>query len=61
MTRSEAEALVLKEGGEPRNSVTKNLTFLVTNETTPTAKYLKAKEQDTKIITEEQFLKLISD
>jgi DNA ligase (NAD+) len=61
MTRSEAEALVLKEGGEPKNSVTKNLTYLVTNETTPTAKYLKAKEQGTKIITEEQFLKLITD
>ena len=61
MTRSKAEAIVLKEGGEPKNSVTKNLTYLVTNETTPTAKYLKAKEQGTKIITEEQFLKLISD
>ena len=61
MTRSEAEDLVLKEGGESKNSVTKDLTYLVTNETTPTAKYLKAKEQDTKIITEEQFLKLIYD
>jgi DNA ligase (NAD+) len=61
MSRSEAEALVLKEGGEPKSSVTKNLSYLVTNETTPTAKYLKAKEQGTEIITEEQFLKLISD
>ncbi len=61
MTRSEAENIVLKEGGEPKSGVTKNLSYLVTNETTPTAKYLKAKEQDTEIITEEQFLKLISD
>ena len=61
MTRSEAEALVLKEGGEPKNSVIKNLSYLVTNETTPTAKYLKAKEQSTKIITEDEFLKLITD
>jgi DNA ligase (NAD+) len=61
ITRSEAETLVLNEGGEPKSSVTKNLSYLVTNETTPTAKYLKAKEQGTEIITEEQFLKLISD
>jgi len=61
ITRSEAEDIVLKYGGEPKKSVITNLSYLVTNETTPTAKYLKAQEQGTKIITENEFLKMILD
>jgi len=61
ISRSEAEDLVLKLGGEPKKSVIKNLSYLVTNETTPTSKYLKAQEQGTKIITENEFLQMISD
>ncbi|MHA1671221.1 MAG: NAD-dependent DNA ligase LigA [Promethearchaeota archaeon] len=59
ISRSEAEDLVLTHGGEPKKSVIKNLSYLVTNETTPTAKYLKAQEQGTKIITENEFLEMI--
>ncbi|MBY9018478.1 MAG: NAD-dependent DNA ligase LigA [Candidatus Lokiarchaeota archaeon] len=61
ISRSEAEDLVLKLGGEPKKSVVKNLSYLVTNETTPTSKYLKAQEQGTKIITENEFLQMISE
>ncbi|MBY9002396.1 MAG: NAD-dependent DNA ligase LigA [Candidatus Lokiarchaeota archaeon] len=61
ISRSEAEDLVLQLGGEPKKSVIKNLSYLVTNETTPTSKYLKAQDQGTKIITENEFLEMISE
>jgi len=61
ITRSEAEDLVLKHGGEPKTSVITSLSYLVTNESTLTAKYLKAQEQGTKIITENEFLQMISE
>ncbi|KKM88559.1 hypothetical protein LCGC14_1257570, partial [marine sediment metagenome] len=59
MKRAEAEQMVKDNGGQSRSGVSKNLTYLVTNSTEPTAKYNKAQEQDTKIITEEEFLKMI--
>ncbi|KKL18528.1 hypothetical protein LCGC14_2474610, partial [marine sediment metagenome] len=59
MKRAEAEQLVEDNGGQSHSGVSKNLTYLVTNSTEPTAKYNKAQEQDTKIITEEEFLKMI--
>ena len=59
MKRTEAEQLVKDNGGQTRSGVSKNLTYLVTNSTEPTAKYKKAQEQDTKIITEKEFLKII--
>ncbi|MCJ7648149.1 MAG: BRCT domain-containing protein, partial [Candidatus Lokiarchaeota archaeon] len=61
ISRSEAEDLVIKHGGEPKKSVITNLSYLVTNESTLTAKYLKAQEQGTKIITENEFLQMISE
>ena len=61
ISRSEAEDFVLKHGGEPKKSVITNLSYLVTNESTLTAKYLKAQEQGTKIITENEFLQMISE
>ncbi len=57
--RAEAEQMVKDNGGQSRSGISKNLTYLVTNSTEPTAKYTKAQEQDTKIITEEEFLEMI--
>jgi DNA ligase (NAD+) len=59
MKRSEAEELVIQNGGETKNTVVKNLSYLVTNEISETSKFLKAKEQGTKIITEKEFLELL--
>ena len=59
MKRAEAEQMVSENGGTSKKGVVKNLSYLVTNDTTPTVKYNKAKEQGTKIITENEFLDLI--
>ncbi len=59
MKRAEAEQKVKDNGGLAKASVVKNLTYLVTNSTEQTAKFKKAKDQGTKIITEEEFLKMI--
>ncbi len=58
--RAEAEQLVRDHGGEAKSGVVKNLSYLVTNSTELTAKYIKAQEQGTKIITEEEFLKMVN-
>ncbi|MBD3255141.1 MAG: DNA ligase (NAD(+)) LigA, partial [Candidatus Lokiarchaeota archaeon] len=60
MKRAEAHDLVIKHGGEPKKSVTKNLSYLVTNSAEQTTKYKKAQDQGTQIITEEEFLNLLS-
>jgi DNA ligase (NAD+) len=57
--RGEAEQLVAENGGQAKSNVVRNLSYLVTNDTAPTAKYKKAKAQGTKIITEKEFLDLI--
>ncbi|MFW9939400.1 MAG: NAD-dependent DNA ligase LigA [Candidatus Thorarchaeota archaeon] len=59
MKRAEAEQLVQDHGGQPKSSVVANLTYLVTNSDELTAKYVKAQGQGTKIITEEEFLKMV--
>jgi DNA ligase (NAD+) len=59
MKRADAEQRVIENGGEPKKNVVKGLSYLVTNDTTPTAKYNKAKAQGTKIISETEFLELI--
>lgn len=59
MTRADAEMSVLSRGGKFVKSINKDTDYLVTN--TPdsgTSKNTKAIEVGTKIITEEQFLKL---
>lgn len=62
MTRNEASELAIKCGFEVKNSVTKGLTYLVTNDTTSgSSKNKKAKELGTKIIDEETFIKLTSN
>ncbi|KKN49240.1 hypothetical protein LCGC14_0644680 [marine sediment metagenome] len=56
---AEAEQLVIEKGGEAKKSVVKGLTYLVTNSNEPTAKYKKAQEQGTEIITETEFLEMV--
>lgn len=60
MKRSQAQNLVKEKGGIVKSSVIKDLTYLVTN--TPasgSAKNKKAAELGVKVITEEEFLKLV--
>lgn len=62
MTRSEASKKAEEAGYEVKGGVTKGLTYLVTN--TPdsgSSKNKKAKELGTKVITEAEFLKLITN
>lgn len=61
MTRNEANDLVSEHGATPKSGVVKNLSYLVTNSAEKTSKYVKAQEQDTEIITEEEFLAMINE
>ena len=60
MTRNEANQLVTENGGTPKNGVVKDLSYLVTNSTEPTSKYIKAQGQGSKIITEDEFIAMIN-
>ncbi len=60
MKRQDAEQLVKQNGGAVKSSVTKDLTYLVTNDTTSgSSKNVKAAALGIPVITEEQFLKLL--
>ena len=60
MKRADAEALVKKNGGSNKSSVTKDLSFLVTNDTTSgSSKNVKAAKLGIPVITEEEFLQLL--
>ena len=60
MKRQDAEQLVKQNGGVCKSSVTKDLTYLVTNDTTSgSSKNVKAATLGIPVITEEQFLKLL--
>jgi DNA ligase (NAD+) len=61
MKRKEAEELVAKHGGSSRSSVSGALSYLVTNSTEPTAKFVKAQELGIKIITEQDFLNMLKE
>ncbi len=61
MTRNEANQLVTENGGTPKSGVVKDLSYLVTNSTEPTSKYVKAQGQGSKIITEDEFLAMINE
>jgi len=61
LTRTEASLLVEENGGTIKSGVVMNLSYLVTNSTTQTTKYIKAQDQGTKIISEVEFLALIND
>lgn len=58
--RAEIEKIIKQNGGTVVSSVSKNTTLLLTNDSDPaSSKYKKALELKTKIITEEEFFKLI--
>ena len=60
MKRQDAELLVKQNGGSCKSSVTKDLTYLVTNDTTSgSSKNVEAASLGIPVITEEQFLSLI--
>lgn len=60
MKRADAEALVKKNGGSIKSSVTKDLSYLVTNDTASgSSKNEKAKKFSIPVITEEEFLALL--
>ncbi|MFX1478662.1 MAG: NAD-dependent DNA ligase LigA [Promethearchaeota archaeon] len=61
MKRADAEQLVREHGGQPKSSVVANLSYLVTNSTEETTKFVKAKKQGTTIITEEEFLNMLNE
>jgi len=58
MTRPEAQAAVRKLGGHPTASISKETDFVVVGKI-PGSKYEKAQKLGLKIITEQEFLKLI--
>ncbi|MHA1920037.1 MAG: BRCT domain-containing protein [Promethearchaeota archaeon] len=59
ITRNEAKNLVISLGGAFKSSVTKNLSFLVTNNpNSGSSKNMKAKQLGIEIINEQQFLEL---
>ena len=60
MKRADAEALVKKNGGSIKSSVTKDLSYLVTNDTTSgSSKNVKAAKFSIPIIDENSFLELV--
>ena len=60
MKRADAEQLVKKNGGSTKSSVTKDLSYLVTNDTgSGSSKNVKAAKLGIPVITEEDFLKLL--
>ena len=62
MTRGEASKKAEAAGFEVKGGVNKGLTYLVTNDTeSGSSKNRKAKELGTKVINEQEFLKLISN
>ena len=61
MKRQDAEKLVKDNGGQAKSSVTKDLTYLVTNDkNSGSSKNQKAEKLQIKIIDEDEFLTLIN-
>lgn len=61
MKRADAESLVKKNGGICKSSVTKDLSYLVTNDTSSgSSKNVKAAKLGIPVITEAQFLEMVS-
>lgn len=61
MKRQDAEKLVKEAGGSAKSSVTKDLSYLVTNDTeSGSSKNVKAQKLGIPIINEEQFLELVN-
>ncbi len=60
MPRSRGEALIRELGGDARDSVTKKTSYVVAG-TNPGSKLQKAEKNDTTVLNEEQFLRLLSE
>ncbi len=60
LSRTDASDLVKKKGGMVKSAISKNLDYVVVGEN-PGSKYDKAKKLDLNIISEEDFMKLVSD
>ena len=62
MKRQDAELLLKENGGMCKSSVTKDLSYLVTNDTSSgSSKNVKAATLGIPVITEEEFLKLVKE
>ena len=62
MARGEFEKLIKKNGGVMVSSVSKNTSFLITNETeSSSSKFVKAKDLEIPIISENKLLKMIEE
>lgn len=62
MKRADAEVLVKQKGGTTKSSVTKDLTYLVTNEpNSGSSKNQKAQKLNIKIIDEKTFLEIVGE
>ena len=60
ISRNEAEELVRRDGGTTKNSITKDLTYLVTNNRdSGSGKAKKARELGISILTEDEFLAMV--
>ena len=60
MKRQDAESLVKENGGSSKSSVTKDLSYLVTNDTTSgSSKNIKAQKLGIKIISEKELKKMV--
>lgn len=59
--RAEAQQFIQDHGGIAKSGVSKTLSYLVTNSTEPTAKYVKAQELGVKIITEAELRAMINE
>ena len=60
-TRDSINAKISELGAKAAGSVSKNTSYLITNEQSGSSKYKKAVELNIPIITEEEFLKMIGD
>jgi len=62
MDRKEFKSKVIQNSGEYKSSITKTLSYLVTNDTeSGTGKNKKAKENNVKIINEQEFISMIEN
>jgi DNA ligase (NAD+) len=62
MPRTEFEKLIKKNGGILVSSVSKNTSFLITNEKeSSSSKFVKAKDLGIPVLSEEQLLKMIEE
>jgi len=59
MTRKDAEEEIISLGGKSTSSISKNTSYLIVGEN-PGSKFEKAKNLGVKILTEEEFIKLIT-